>query len=83
MCYDSPKAAHFDAYRRGELLPATDPSGLLLRWHAARIVYARVTCNMLRMNASTKRKIADALDAVRGDSDIEVHLRETGSVSDD
>ncbi len=83
MCYDSPKAAHFDAYQRGELLPGNDPAGLLIRWHAARIIYARVTCNMLRMSDRTKRKIADTLEAVRGDSDIEVHLRETGSVSDD
>lgn len=47
MVYDRPKAAHFDCYQGGKLLPPNDETGLHLRWRAARLIEESVTDDML------------------------------------
>lgn len=60
MSYDSPKAAHFDAWRRGKKLPPMDAAGLEARWAMARAV-AEIGVDMLAMSEDEKQAVREFL----------------------
>lgn len=76
MVYDTPKAAHFDAYLRGKgKLPDLDPVGLQFRWAAAARVQQEAVSDMLRYTASALSDIREVLQIVNAKRKIVVTLR--------
>lgn len=77
--YDSPKAAHFDAYRDGVKLGWNDPAGLDARWKVARVVSDRLSevgmsADMMRMNSAKIAAIEAAIAELNADNGITVKL---------
>ena len=61
MAYDTPKAAHFDAYDNdGRKLAWNDELGLSARWLAARIAAEKGIGNLLRISASDRVILGEA-----------------------
>lgn len=70
MCYCSPKAIDFAAYRNGERLGPRDPDGLAARWRIARQIETEGV-NMLRLGVADVQVIEDACEATVG-AEIEI-----------
>lgn len=70
--YDSPKAAHFDAYHNGKLLAFNDPVGLQYRWAAADRIARDVTTDVRPCH---EQAIAKCVAGLFTDTPIRVKLR--------
>ena len=76
MVYDTPKAAHFDAYLKGKgKLADNDPVGLEYRWAAAARVQQEAVSDMLRYTSNAIKDIREVLQMINCDREIVVTLR--------
>lgn len=76
--YDSPKAAHFDAYHDRELLPRTG-LGLRLRWDAAVVVENILKIrSMIGLTDADKKRIDERLALMFAGTGFSVRRREHG-----
>lgn len=65
MVYDSPKAAHFDAWCGNGKLHPSDPVGLEYRWAAARMIARDIgVFNMQALTERSKNKIRRQLQSI-------------------
>lgn len=63
--YDLPKAAHFDAFHEGQLLPHAGPAGGRVRWLAANSVSDELGIrNMIGLTDQDKRRIDEHLSSM-------------------
>jgi len=75
MVYDTPKAAHFDAYLRGKgKLPDQDSVGLQYRWAAAARVEQEAVSDMLRYTTAALSDIREVLQIVNRNRTVVVTL---------